>query len=92
MQASQPSKIEASNALNRTSSNQSVDISTDKKERTKPIIESSTVSHQTSRQVTTTAQQNSNKSIEEARKALLDRNKTMLVVCRYKPLMQKRLM
>ncbi len=75
VQASQSSKIEASNALNRTSSNQSIDISIDKKELTKPIIESSTVSHQTSRQDTTTAQQNSNKSIEEARKALLDRNK-----------------
>ncbi|WP_405351642.1 DNA polymerase III subunit gamma/tau [Nonlabens sp. Asnod3-H03] len=75
VQDSQPSTTEASNALNRTSSNQSVDISTDKKELTKPIIESSSVSHQTSRQDTTTAQQNSNKSIEEARKALLDRNK-----------------
>ncbi|EAS18989.1 DNA polymerase III gamma/tau subunit [Flavobacteria bacterium BBFL7] len=73
-QTNQPVEVKELNKSDSDNHNQAVDILKDKKEINTPIG-SSIVSNQTSRLDKVPAQPNSNKSIEEARKALLDRNK-----------------
>ncbi|MBF4983555.1 DNA polymerase III subunit gamma/tau [Nonlabens mediterrranea] len=73
-QTNQPVEVKELNKSDSDNHNQAVDVLKDKKEINTPIG-SSIVSNQTSRLDKVPVQPNSNKSIEEARKALLDRNK-----------------